>query len=131
VLAERYPEQYGELKDADDEIATIFLNESFAPLRRYLHGISRSSDAALKARQERYALAIGVAIAQLWTKEEQLRKKRAEYEAHSNGGEEPTKPMDEAQMRRALSEAALGILAVLPEFDRLAVELREPMAVEA
>jgi hypothetical protein len=131
VLAERYPEQYNELKDECAEISTVVLNETFAPWRRYLHGVSQSSDAAVRARRERYALAVGVAIAQLWGKEEQLRKKHAEYEAHPNGGEEPTKPMDEGQMRRALSETALGILAVLPEFDHLVIELREPVVAQA
>jgi len=106
------------------------LNTDFAPLRGYLRGVAQSSDAALQARRERYALAVGVTIAQLWTKEDQLRRKRAEWEAHPNGGDEPPKAMDEIQMRRATSESAFGVLGVLPDFDRLTADLMESVTIE-
>lgn len=131
VLAERYPDQYGELQEIDVEIPTIVLNDQFSPWHAYLHGVARATDAAMQARRERYGIAVGVAIAQLWAAEDRIDKARAEHEAHPNGGEEPARPMDEAQRRRAVTEAARGILALLPDFDRIALELREAAVASA
>jgi len=130
VLAERYPDQYGELREIEVAIPTIVLNKQFSPWHAYLQG-ARATDAAMQARQERYGIAVGVAIAQLWAAEDRIEKARLEHEAHPNGGEEPLRPMDEAQRRRAASEAARGVLALLPDFDRLTTELRAPVASEA
>lgn len=125
VLAEMDPENYGELKDVDAEVATIVLNEEFAPWAAYGRGSALSGDQAMQIRRERYAIALGVAIANLWVREEALVKKYAAWQLKGNGAEDPPKPMDEVQRRRAVSEAARGILALLPDFDRLAIDLAE------
>jgi len=130
VLAEQYPDRYGELANIDGEIPTIVLNDQFASWHAYLQGVARATDAAMLARRERYAIAMGVAVAQLWAAENEIARRRSEHEVHPNGGEEPPTAMDEAQRRRAVSEGARGILALLPDFDRLAIDLREPVAVE-
>ena len=125
VLAEMNPESYGELKDVDAEVATIVLNEDFAPWFAYERGSALSGDQAMQVRRDRYGIALGVAIANLWVREEGLAKKYAAWQGKGDGADEPTKPMDEAQRRRAVSEAARGILALLPDFDRLAIDAFE------
>ena len=58
-------------------------------------------------------------------REEALAKKSAAWESKGSEGDEPPKAMNEAQRRRAVSEAARGILALLPDFDRLAIDIGE------
>jgi hypothetical protein len=125
VLAEKAPDLYAELKDVDAEVATIVLNEDFAPWAAYVRGSALSGDQAMQSRRDRYGIALGVAIANLWVREETLAKKQVAWQAKQNGGDEPESPMSEAQRRRALTEAARGILALLPDFDRLATEVGE------
>lgn len=91
----------------------------------YERGSASSGDQALQIRRDRYGIALGVAIANLWVCEDALTKKYAAWQARGNGQEDPAKPMDEAQRRRAVSEAARGILALLPDFDRLATDAFE------
>jgi hypothetical protein len=125
VLAEMNPELYGELKDVDAEVATIVLNEDFIPWAAYERGSASRGDQAMQNRRDRYGIALGVAIANLWVREDALAKKYAAWQAKGNGAEDPPKPMDEVQRRRAVSEAARGILALLPDFDRLATDALE------
>lgn len=125
LLAEKAPELYGELKDVDAEVATIVLNEDFAPWAAYVRGSALSGDEAMRIRRHRYGIALGVAIANLWGREETLSKKHIAWQVKQNGGEQPERPMDEMQRRRAVTEAARGILALLPDFDRLASEVME------
>lgn len=125
ALAEMNPELYGDLKDVDAEVATIVLNEDFVPWKAYGRGSALSGDQAMQIRRDRYAIALGVAIANLWVREEALAKKYAAWQTKGNGPEDPPKPMEEPQRRRAVSEAARGILALLPDFEQLAIELSE------
>jgi hypothetical protein len=129
VLAEQDPELYGELKDVDAEVATIVLNEDFSPWASYARGSALSGDQAMQVRRDRYGIALGVAIANLWVREETLAKQYAAWQAKQNGGDDPETSMNEAQRRRALSEAARGILALLPDFDRLANEVAESVSI--
>ncbi len=125
VLAEMNPDLYGEFKDVHTEVATIVLNEDFAPWAAYKQGSAFSGDQAMQIRRERYGIALGVAIANLWVREEALAKKHTTWQMKENGGDEPEKAMDDVQRRRATSEAARGVLALLPDFDRLATEIEE------
>ena len=68
-------------------------------------------------------MAVGVTVARLTLAEEELRRKRTEWERHRNGGEEPPAPMDEKQMQRALLEHAAGVLALLPEAEQFLEEV--------
>jgi hypothetical protein len=65
-----------------------------------------TSDEAPELREDRYAIAVGVANLQL--REEKLEKAYAAYEQTANGREEPERPMSDAQTRRALAEHARG-----------------------
>lgn len=129
VLAEKDPELYADLKDVDAEVATIVLNEDFTPWTGYKRASALSGDLAMQGRSDRYGIALGVAIANLWVREESLAKRQAAWQTKQNGGDEPEKPMNEAQRRRAITEAARGILALLPDFDRLATEVEEETAI--
>lgn len=122
---------YRDLKGVEEPVPTIVLNERFADFFNYTRGIvARASDEALALRKERYAIAVGVAVANLHLREELLKKAYAAYEQGANGRDEPERPMNEAQMRRALAEHARGVLTLLPEFDQLLGDVeREAIAV--
>lgn len=119
---------YGNLKDVDTDIPTIVLNEDYALWRAYGRGSAVKSDAALKVRKERYAIAVGTIIANTWARENAIEKVHKAWGDRGANGDEPTKAMDEGQRRRAASEGARGILVVLPDFDRMASELEEAPA---
>lgn len=122
ALAGADPELYGDLKDVAGDIPTIVLNEDHGLWKTYEAAALVKSDLARKVRRDRYALAIGVAVANLWVREEAIAGAYETWLARGNGGDEPPKAMTPDQRRRALSEAARGILTVLPDFDRLVVE---------
>jgi hypothetical protein len=125
--------EYRALKGDDTLVPTVVLNSRFRDFAAYLRGIvSRgASDEARELREDRYAIAVGVAVANLHLREEKLKKAYAAYEQAANGREEPERALTDAQMRRALAEHARGVLTLLPEFDQLLgdVEDREAVAV--
>jgi hypothetical protein len=116
-LAESHPKTYGDLKNVEDQIPTVVLNDKFKELAAYMDSIApKVSDQALEMRKEKYALAVGVTVANMWVQEEKLRKAHRRWEEEKNG-EEPERPMSEAQIQRALVEDARGVIVLLPEFD--------------
>jgi hypothetical protein len=74
-------------------------------------------------RKEKYALSLGVTIANLVQQERKLRKAHLAWEEDGSQGDEPTKPMDEEQLRRAINEAAYGTIAFLLDMDKVLTEL--------
>lgn len=124
---------YRDLKGEEAVVSTVVLNSHFRDFAAYVRGIvSRgASDEARELREDRYAIAVGVAVANLHLREEKLKKAYAAYEQATNGREEPERPMSDTQIRRALAEHARGVLTLLPEFDQLLgdVEGREAVAV--
>jgi hypothetical protein len=122
ALAAADPELYGELKEVVGDIPTIVLNEDYGLWKGYEGAAMVKGDLACKVRRDRYALAVGVSVANLWVREESISKTHENWLARGNAGDEPPQAMSPEQRRRALSEAARGILTVLPDFDRLAVD---------
>ena len=76
-------------------------------------------DPTLERRKERYAIAVGVMIANLYTREETLERRHLRWEQGGNGPDEPPRPMIDEQKARALAEGARGVLALMPDFDHL------------
>lgn len=117
---------YAGLKGVDALIPTVVLNKDFADLAAYKRTIARrATDETLRGREERFGLAVGVTVANLAMRERRLRQKYEAWEAKQNGTDEPTKPMSQEQMHRALAEAARGVLALMPDFDQLLGDLDE------
>lgn len=100
--------EYAELARLEDTpVLTIYLNEDYAPLKRYL-GV-RQRDlvrAASSPAYERYAVDVGVAMLVLHHAREARVKK----------GER----VDEAMLEIARQAAAQGAVSILPQFDELA-----------
>jgi hypothetical protein len=125
VLAAADP-VYADLKGKEDLVTTIVLNPEFTAWQRYLRSVGKNaSDAALDGRRERYAIGVGVVVANLVQAEKKIRRKHDAWAGGKNGAEEPSKPMTDEQLRRALAEAAGGVVALLPDFDELVKELGE------
>jgi hypothetical protein len=119
-LAATHPETYSDLKGVDDTVPTVVLNERLREFHAYIKGIAPdASDDALEVRREKYALAVGVVVASIYAQEDRLTKAYQRWKESENGGEEPEKPMTEAQIRRALAQHARGVLALMPDFDQL------------
>ncbi|HWY18595.1 MAG TPA: hypothetical protein VNY27_07780 [Solirubrobacteraceae bacterium] len=119
-LAEGNPDAYGDLAGVEETIPTIVLNEGFTELHSYLSVTAHKVlDPGLQARKDRYGLAVGVTVANLWTQEDKLQRAYTAWEQAQNGREEPPKPMTEEQRQRALVEHARGVIALLPDFDEL------------
>jgi hypothetical protein len=119
-LAAAQPTDYESLRDVQDTVPTIKLNERFQELRAYLKASApRVLDPALERRKERYAIAVGVMIANLFTREETLERRHLRWEQGGNGPDEPPRPMTDEQKARALAEGARGVLALMPDFDQL------------
>ncbi|MCW3101296.1 MAG: hypothetical protein JWL77_6914, partial [Chthonomonadaceae bacterium] len=94
------------------------LNEKFKEFEAYVNSVvSRTTDSAIETRRERYALAVGIAIANLYANEKKLGKAYDAWEQAGRTGAEPAKPMTEDQLRRAVGEHARGVVALLPDFD--------------
>jgi hypothetical protein len=127
ALAELQPNTYGHLKNVEDLIPTVVLNRSFRDLDAYLKGIAkRTGDQALEVRRDKYALALGVTITNMYTREQKLTEEHKRWEEAGAQGLEPNRPMTDAQKQRALVEDARGVLALLPDFDTLLGDLRQP-----
>jgi hypothetical protein len=124
ALATASPEDYGRLKGVDDAITTIVMNNDFGEWQAYLRSIGKTtSDVAMGGRRERYALGIGVVIANLTQAEKKIQRNHQAWEAKQNGNEEPPLPMAPDQQRRALAEAAHGVISLMPDFDQLLEEI--------
>jgi len=125
-LAESQPKTYGDLKNVDDLIPTVVLNGQFKDLAAYMDSIApKVSDQALDLRKDKYALAVGVTVANMWVQEENLRKAHTRWEDEKKG-EEPERPMSEAQIQRALVEDARGVIVLLPDFDIAIGDVGQP-----
>ena len=100
--------EYAELAKLDETpVLTIYLNEDYAPLKRYL-GV-RQRDLVRSASSpayERYAVDVGVAMLVL----------HHEREARVKEG----KQVDETMLEVARQAAAQGAVSILPQFDELA-----------
>jgi hypothetical protein len=119
-LATANPQAYGDLRGVEETIPTIVLNERFADLYAYLQNSThRVLDRGLQGRKDRYGLAVGVTVANLWMGEDKLVKAHTAWQQAMNGGEEPLCPMSDEQRQRALVEHARGVIALLPDFDEL------------
>jgi len=104
-------EEYKELARLGETLVpTIFLNEDYAPLRKYITGRQKSltSEGGADRARNRYAVGIGVGLALL----DQETKKFAKA----------GKPVDEEVLLGSKRAAAQAALSVLPEFDALAKE---------
>jgi hypothetical protein len=122
-------ETYADLKNVDAYIPTIVLNKDFADFAGYKATIAkRLTDDTLAVRDDRYGLGVGVAVANLALGEKKIKAAHDAWEAKQNGTEEPPKPMTEDQFRRALVEAARGIVALMPDFDKLLNDFEESAA---
>lgn len=121
---------YADLKGVEETVPTVVLNEKFRDLLAYKRSIAdRISDQALNMRLEKYALAVGVAVANLFVQEEKFAKAYTAWQQSGNGGDPPDQAMTEAQRHRALGHDARGVLALLPDFDELLGDLDiEPAA---
>lgn len=87
----------------------IKLNEEYAPLKAYASAGAKSvGDEGVARRKERYALGLGVYLLVTY---QQLRGKRKSGE-----------PIDDNVIADNCRAAAQGVLAVLPDFDRIATE---------
>jgi len=102
-------EEYQDLKSLGaQQLKTIFLNEDYAPLKKYTRGriFSRgASELAIALAYEKYAIGVGVALVDL-----DSQRLKAERDG---------KPFDDDLLQSCLHAAAQGVIAVLPEFDEL------------
>lgn len=94
----------------DTPVPTIYLNEEYAPLRRYVAGRQKdlASDAGPERARNRYAVGVGVGLMLL----DQEAKKLAKAGT----------PIPEEALVVSKRAAAQAALSVLPEFDALARE---------
>ena len=131
-LAELNHEAYGDLKSVEQTIPTIILNERFGELHRYLSATTpRVGDRGVQRRKDRYALAVGVTVANLWIQEDKLKRAHVAWTESGNGREEPPQPMSEEQRQRALVEHARGVIVLLPDYDQLFADEDDPDVVVA
>lgn len=126
-LAERYPKLYSDLRHVTDNVPTIVLNEEFKDYAAYRSSVlPRLGDKQMDERKDRYGLALGVTVANLFAKERNLRKRKEAAEASGTGTTAVATPMTDEQLLRALSEAGRGVLALMPDFDALLGDLGGP-----
>lgn len=106
IAAER--EEYRDLQSlGDEEVECISLNVDFGPLVKYLGGRAASlSQSGTDLNKNRYAVGVGVQMLALAEEEDRLAKS-----GHA---------IDPVTREAFMRSAARGVLAVLPEFDRLA-----------
>ncbi len=111
-LAESNPSLYGHLSDFQAEVPTISLNQRWPVWDRYRHQIA-SNDVIVQQREEEYMVALSVVIADLWVAEDQ--RKRAE----TTDTPPEDRAMTDKQRRRAIAFAARGVVAMLPQIDKV------------
>jgi hypothetical protein len=130
-LASLHPNAYGSLKHIQDTLPTIVLNQDFPDWLHYRDAVHpKVSDEAWQGRKDRYGLALGVTVAHLYLSERKLSSRYENWKLKGNSSPEPSRPMAPDQMQRAISEAARGIIALMPDFDVLLADLGEPAAKE-
>lgn len=106
LIAQNY-EEYADLASLGDaSVDCITLNSDYQPLVNYL---SRRAEAINSTEQLKGRFAVGVAVQMLVFAEEEVKLNRSD-----------AIPLDERARQAAYRAAARGVLAVLPEFDRLA-----------
>lgn len=100
--------EYADLAKLNDApVLTIYLNEDYAPLKRYVGARQRDLVRAKSSpAYERYAVDVGVAMLVL----HQAREARVKKGEH----------VDEAMLETARHAAAQGAVSILPQFDELA-----------
>jgi hypothetical protein len=97
--------EYAELAALNDApVLTIYLNEDYAPLKRYVSVRQRELVAGTPA-QDRYAVDVGVAMLVLHQERESRVKKGQQ--------------IDESLLETARQAAAQGAMSILPQFDEL------------
>ena len=103
-------DEYKELRAlGETPVLTIFLNEDYSPLKKYLRGRQRElTKIGSGHAYNRYAIDVGVALLVIHHAEEQ-RRKRGEH-------------LDETLLEVAREAAAQGAISILPHFDALARE---------
>lgn len=103
-------DEYKELHAlGETPVLTIFLNEDYSPLKKYLRGRQRElTKIGSGHAYNRYAIDVGVALLVIHHAEEQ-RNKRGEH-------------LDENLLEVARDAAAQGAISILPHFDALARE---------
>ena len=116
-LAQHNAQAYGHLKDVNTAVPTIVLNEEFREWAAYRRATARRG-IDLRPR-ERYGLAVGAVVLNLYASERKLRRQREAWEARPNGKIEPGAPMTDEQLQRAVAAAARGVLVLMPDFDEL------------
>ncbi|MER7558828.1 hypothetical protein ABTZ46_17920 [Nocardioides sp. NPDC126508] len=95
-------------------VPTVVLNQDFKDWAAYhTRVVKAKSDEAAEARKDRYAIAVGSAVADIWANEEDLEKARRDG---SEGSDLP-EPMSAEQRNRAVNHAARTALVLLPDFD--------------
>ena len=116
-LAESNPDLYGHLADNLGEVPTICLNKKFPLWDRYCRDIVNKNAAVIEEREEEYMVALSVVIAELWVAEDQ--RKKAET-AETNPED---KAMNDKQRRRAITFAARGVVAMMPQIDKIFAQI--------
>lgn len=107
LAKENQYKQLGEL--GDTPVLTIFLNEDYSPLKRYLQGRQKElTKIGSGQAHNRYAVDVGMALLVLHHEAEKRRK----------SGAHP----DDDLLEVARAAAAQGAISILPHFDALARE---------
>ena len=106
IAAEPEYAELAALKDAP--VLTIYLNQDYAPLKRYVNVRQRELVAGTPA-QDRYAVDVGVAMLVLHQERESRVKKG--------------QSVDESLLETARQAAAQGAMSILPQFDELAKQM--------
>jgi hypothetical protein len=97
--------EYAELAElGETPVLTVYLNEDYAPLKRYM-GVRQRELVSGTPAQDRYAVDVGVALLVLH-QEREVRVKKGET-------------VDESLLEIARHAAAQGALSILPQFDEL------------
>jgi hypothetical protein len=99
-------------------VPTVVLNQDFKDWAAYRTRVVKAkSDETAEARKERYAVAVGSAVAEIWGQEAAYEKARRD----SPEGTDLPEPMSEEQRNRSVNQAARTALVLLPDFDTLGI----------
>ncbi|MGC4936946.1 hypothetical protein [Kribbella sp. DT2] len=95
-------------------VPTVVLNQDFKDWAGYRTRVVKAkSDDTAEVRKERYAVAVGSAVADIWGQEADFEKARRD----STEGTDLPEPMSVEQRNRAVTQAARTALVLLPDFD--------------
>jgi hypothetical protein len=99
-------------------VPTVVLNQDFRDWAAYRTRVVKAkSDETAEARKERYAVAVGSAVAEIWGQEAAYEKARRD----NPEGTDLPEPMSEEQRNRSVNQAARTALVLLPDFDTLGI----------